>query len=247
MKTKTHRTLDKFSNVFFQLGLTLVLFIVYVSIEHYSEKEEVVIEESPKTENVYAWQEHVPIIKRKKKIQEQPKVQQKPKTNDLSELIKIDNTEDTIENIIDEPDETIDVTEQINTIVEADNPDDDEIENDVPFIFIEEAPIFKGCENLSKEATKACFTKKMNRFVTSRFDTELANDLGLRSGKHKIHTQFIIDKTGLVTDIKIRGPHKRLEKEVLKILQKLPQFTPGKQRSKAVKVRYSLPITFQVH
>ncbi|WP_438977582.1 energy transducer TonB, partial [Polaribacter sp.] len=37
-----------------------------------------------------------------------------------------------------------------------------------------------------------------------------------------------------------------LEKEVIKIINDLPQMKPGKQNGKAVPVSYSIPITFQV-
>jgi len=44
----------------------------------------------------------------------------------------------------------------------------------------------------------------------------------------------------------VKAPHKQLEKEAKRILKKLPQFTPGKQRRKSVKVKYTLPISFQI-
>ena len=116
----------------------------------------------------------------------------------------------------------------------------------MPFDFIQDAPVFKGCENLSKEDNKVCFDKKMKQFVQRNFDIELANEIGLHSGKHKIQTQFVIDNKGEVVDIKIRTAYKALEKEAKRIIKKLPKFKPGKQNSKTVKVRYNLPISFRI-
>jgi protein TonB len=87
---------------------------------------------------------------------------------------------------------------------------------------------------------------KIKKFVQKNFDTELAQEIGLHSGKHKIYTQFIIDKTGEIIDIRIRAPHVKLKKEVLRIINKMPNFIPGKQRNIPVKVRYMLPITFSI-
>ena len=58
--------------------------------------------------------------------------------------------------------------------------------------------------------------------------------------------QFIIDKKGFVTNIKIKAPHPTLKKEVIRVIQKIPKFTPGKQRKKPVKVKFTLPVTFQI-
>ena len=149
------------------------------------------------------------------------------------------------ETIIDNPiDEPIEV--DVNKIIELDEPPKDLEPDNVHFISIEEAPVFKGCEGLSKSENKKCFDKQMNKFIQRNFNTSLANELGLRSGKHKIFTQFIIDKNGEVVDIKIRAPHPKLKSETLGTIQKLPKFKPGRQNNKFVKVKYTLPITFQV-
>jgi len=86
----------------------------------------------------------------------------------------------------------------------------------------------------------------MKQFVQRNFDIELANEIGLRSGKHKIFTQFVIDDEGNVVDIKVRTAYKALEKEASRIIKKLPKFKPGKQNTKTVKVRYNLPIAFSI-
>jgi protein TonB len=44
----------------------------------------------------------------------------------------------------------------------------------------------------------------------------------------------------------MRGPHQILESEASRIISKLPKMEPGKQRGQAVKVPFSIPITFKL-
>jgi protein TonB len=61
---------------------------------------------------------------------------------------------------------------------------------------------------------------------------------------------FVIDKSGNVSNLKIKGTGKDgsglLEDEAERIIRKLPKFTPGKQRGKAVGVSYAQPINFKL-
>jgi protein TonB len=58
---------------------------------------------------------------------------------------------------------------------------------------------------------------------------------------------FTIDKNGEISDVRARAPHKRLEEEAKRIIYRyLPKVIPGKQKGKAVAVKYSLPIVFNV-
>ena len=74
----------------------------------------------------------------------------------------------------------------------------------------------------------------------------MAGDLGLSPGKKRVFVMFKIDKTGKIVDVRARGPHARLEKEAIRVISLLPQMTPGKQRGRAVGVKYTLPITLIV-
>ena len=58
--------------------------------------------------------------------------------------------------------------------------------------------------------------------------------------------KFKIDKNGNISNARARGPHKRLEKEAIRVVNLLPKMTPGKQRGRAVSVSYTLPITLIV-
>src|SRR5690606_36281335 len=92
---------------------------------------------------------------------------------------------------------------------------------------------------------KKCMSDKIQQFVSKNFNTELASELGL-SGVQKIIVLFKIDKNGNIVNVQSRAPHPGLEKESKRVIGKLPQMQPGKQRGKAVIVPYSLPITFRV-
>ena len=107
-------------------------------------------------------------------------------------------------------------------------------------------PLFKGCKDISLEANRACFEKKMKRFVQKKFDVDLAGDLGLQPKSYRMYVGFVIDEKGEVIDVQVRAPHPKLKKEAQEMIQKLPLFTPGKVGNKKVKVKYLLPINFKV-
>ena len=237
------KQLEKFSTLFTQLGLVLVLFIVYLVIEHETEQKQTASVDFDVATKVFIQQDEIPVFRREEKPK--PKVETQSKVLILNEPIKKtdDNAAET--KIIIKT--TKEVPIDVNSLVTVDEPTDKEpsIET-VPYLWIQNTPVFKGCEGLSEKDNKECFDKQMKKFVQRNFDAQLANELGLRSGKHKIFTQFIIDDKGNVVDIKINAPHIKLKNETEDLLLKLPKFTPGKQQNKTVKVRYTLPITFLV-
>lgn len=129
-------------------------------------------------------------------------------------------------------------------IITAEEIDVAEVEEDivVPFAVIEKVPIFPGCTGNNQEL-KACFQEKIQQHVLKNFTyPELAQEMGIGG---KVFVLFAIDKNGIVTDIKSRGPDKILEKEAERIIGTLPNMIPGKQRGKPVKVPYSIPIYFK--
>jgi len=242
-KKQPIKQLEKFSTIFTQVGLVLVLFIVYVSLEHRTETKPLNIGdyETISTVCLFIPDEQDVIITRAP--EELPKIEI-PKPDIL--ILDTPIEKGSVETIIfKEPEEQDIAIFNEKNIISVPDPEP-EPESDVPFFKIEDAPIFNGCEGLSKELNKICFEKKIKKFVQRNFDVELAQEIGLHSGKYKILTQFIIDKTGEIVDLRIKAPHISLKKEVERIISKIPKFTPGKQRNKPVKIRYTLPIAFRV-
>ena len=240
-KQHQHDKLRKTSMLFTQLGLILALLIVYLTLELQFEKIVHLPDEIDSDEPVaFISPNEIFTIERVKKVENKLEVQKTPIIDDI--LIKPDDSTIPDNNIFkteDSPQITID------SILTVEPPIIDDSES-VPFVSLEEAPIFPGCEGLEKEEAKLCFTKKISQFVNKKFNTDIANELNI-IGKQKIYTQFTIDKEGKIVDVMVKAPHVRLEKEALRVVEALPQMIPGKQRLRPVKVKYTLPITFEVY
>ena len=64
----------------------------------------------------------------------------------------------------------------------------------------------------------------------------------------KVYVSFIVDKQGSVTNVKIvRGVDKNLDAEAVRVVSSLPKYKPGKQRGKAVRVMFTIPINFTLN
>ncbi len=244
LKKSPRLQLEKFSTIFTQLGLVLVLFIVFVSLEYETEKTAMIIDESgEEIREVYDIDNKPLIIVKDLPKQVETRVE-RPITTLIEdpEVVKNDQSETKIVTKVED-------TPKEDFVIKDDVPEEPIINDDDDpkgISFVSKIPVFKGCENLSEVEGRKCFDKKMSKLVKRHFNVDLANDLGLRSGKNKILTQFVIDKEGNVTDVQIRAPHNALKRETTRILKKIPVFKPGEMNGKAVKVRYTLPISFQV-
>ena len=233
MEVKKHHkhNIDKNSGIYFSLGLALVLFLTYLILEWktYDNGQEWDIELSQVEELDL---ELVPVIKAEKP---KPKIVKAPPIIDI-----IENDEDKIETVVAATD-----VDQNTAVIPLDSiqvMDPDLEEEEVPFILIEEVPIFPGCEDAKDK--RACFQDMIMKHVRQHFRyPELAVDMGLQG---RVNIGFIIERDGSIANIRMRGPHKILEEEAGRIISKLPQMTPGKQRGKAVKVPFMMPVTFKL-
>ena len=93
----------------------------------------------------------------------------------------------------------------------------------VPFAVVEEVPVFPGCEDTADK--KACFQEKMKEHIRKNFRyPEEAQEFGIQG---RVSTVFIIGADGNIKNVRMRGPDALLENEVLRIIDRLPQMTPG--------------------
>ena len=133
--------------------------------------------------------------------------------------------------------------EEIVEIVEVEEEEEEE-DVDVPFAVIEDVLIFPGCEGVAKSERRNCFQEKMNKHIRKNFRyPEIAQEMGIQG---RVYVNFIISKDGSITNIRMRGPDKYSEKEAERVISQLPKMPPGKQRGRAVRVPFSIPIIFRL-
>ena len=240
IKKYPHATLENYSKILMQLGLVLSLFIVYEGINMKSYPSEI-----KALTNSYVSEDNQESIIDIKPIEIQES--QEPKTVLTERILKVDDAVDIEESLIasTEIDETDAIVVKLAKQIVAVEEEETVVE-DVPFMIIEDVPIFPGCSGNNAER-RACFSEEITKFVSKTFNVELSSDLGLSPGSiQKIFVMFKINKQGQITDIKARAPHIKLQEEAVRVIQMLPVMTPGKQRGKPVSVTYGLPIVFKV-
>ncbi len=229
--------LNNYSTTFMLIGLVLVTFLTWRLIEMKTYEKEIAIDKL----NLQGSDEEETLEVNVEEIKlPPPPVQQAPP----EEIKVIEDEEDVKEDII-QSSETDD-TEEIQEVEDIQTEEVEEPDVEVAFQFIQNPPIYPGCEGKKGKALKDCMSKKIQKFVNRNFNTSIASDLGLSGENVRILTMFTIDKTGKVTNIRTRSKYKELEKEARRVIAKLPKMKPGQQRNRPVKVTYTLPIIFRV-
>ena len=116
-------------------------------------------------------------------------------------------------------------------------------EIEIDFDSVERPPIYPGCEPYIQQL-RSCTQRKIQTHINKNFRyPEFAQKTGIQG---RVFVQFIIDKDGSIVGIKTRGPHPILEIEAKRIISILPKFIPGYVDGKAVRVPFSMPITFKL-
>ena len=58
---------------------------------------------------------------------------------------------------------------------------------------------------------------------------------------------FVVERDGSVTDVQVaRSIDPSLDKEAIRVLKKMPKWIPGRQNGSAVRVKYTVPVTFKL-
>lgn len=105
---------------------------------------------------------------------------------------------------------------------------------DEPFLMAEKQPEFPGG------------TRKFAKYLRKNLKyPPQARRMGIEG---KVFVEFVVNRDGSLVDIKvIKGIGAGCDKEAIRVLKKSPKWKPGKQRGKAVRVRMSVPINFQLN
>jgi protein TonB len=119
-------------------------------------------------------------------------------------------------------------------------------DDDKPFILVEQMPRYKGCEKIKdNKESMDCFQMRLSELLGKNIVYPYKARQASIEGT--VYISFIVDAKGKVRDVMVkRGIGYGCDEEAVRVIKKMPKFTPGTQRGKPVKVVYNVPIAFKL-
>lgn len=230
IKKSPRANLEKQKGGSFLLGLVLALSLIYVGLEWRSVSAEgVEIDRGLDVADI----EDVLLIQ-----QEQPEQPPEP------EVVP----EQTIEVALPEEFKVVDDSKEVAKVVLVSADEDRELPPPAPII---QAPVEEEAEDTIFEVVEeqpvppgGSIEAMLTWIQKNLVYPERALDNNIQG---RVVVQFVVEKDGSVSQPKVvRGVDPLLDKEALRVVSKMGKWQPGKQRGKAVRSRYSLPIVFKI-
>jgi len=209
--------------MFMQIGMVISLLVAWLAFEHKSyDKRE--IDESLLNREVVLDEEMVEITK-----QEEPKPQpvEVPKQTTQLEIVE-DDVE--VEDI--EINAEVDQTEVIEDYVPVEVEEEEVVEAEV-FTIVEEMPAYPGGD------------QKLYEYLGKNIKyPQIARETGVQG---RVFVNFVVEPDGSVSNVKVmRGIGGGCDEEAMRVIKTMPKWKPGKQRGKAVRVTYTIPVVFKL-
>lgn len=100
-------------------------------------------------------------------------------------------------------------------------------------------------EKVDVEATFPGGEQAWRKYLEKNLNPNVPVENGAPVGIYTVIVQFIVDKTGAISDIKtLTNFGYGMEQEVLRIMRNSPMWTPAKQNNRLVKAYRKQPVTF---
>lgn len=244
LREKKHLSnVPRSSGFYFQIGLVVVLVIIFGLFQMKFDKREVVIDkpiiDMSSDDNI-----EPPDFVIEKEIPEELLEQvRRVHIQELTDIKVVEDDEDVLPIVI--YDSSI-IVERAPRIVDIKVVVIEEEVEPIPISLVSEVPIYPGCKQFSTKKKKIeCMSEKIKKHVIKRFNTDIAIEYGIE-GRQKALVTFVVNTKGEVINVKARAPHPELQKEVIKAVRSLPNMKPAQQGFKKVSVTYALPVIFQV-
>ena len=209
--------------MFTQIGLIISLLVAWLAFEHKSyDKRE--IDPSLLNREVVVDEEMVEITKQE---EQKPQPVEVPKQTTQLEIVQDDVETEDIEINAD-----VEQNEVIEEYVAPEVVEEEVVEQEI-FQIVEEMPAFPGGEKALLEYV----------FKNIKYP-QIARETGIQG---RVFVGFVVEPDGSVSNVKIlRGIGGGCDEEAMRVIKSLAKWKPGKQRGKAVRVSYQIPVVFKL-
>lgn len=222
VKKSSKASLEDKKSIFILMGFIVVLSLIYIALEW--TQHEVTIYEDVSLE--VAAEEEIEIIQTSEVLPPPPP----PEVPEVIEVLNVvEDDVETAEIVIDtEDDKDKQVVIQAPVQVKVEEED-----TEVVFMVVESMPSFPGGD--------AALFKYLGDNIKYPV---IAQESGIQG---RVICQFVVNRDGSIVDIEVvRSVDRSLDAEAVRVIQNMPRWTPGKQRGKTVRVKYTLPVNFRL-
>ena len=223
VKKSEQASLEKDKLIYTLMGLVFVLSLVYVALE-WTERE---VTKYEVTDTEFLFEEEVEI---QQTSQETPPPPPPPAVQEVEVLNVV---EDNVETESIEVNTEDDKAEEVVIAAPVEAPQEEE-EEEVVFVVVESMPEFPG----GQQALFKYLSENVKYPV-------IAQENGIQG---RVICQFVVNKDGSIVDVEVvrSGGDPSLDKEAVRVIKSMPKWKPGKQRGKAVRVKYTVPVNFKL-
>ena len=224
VKKSPKASLEDKKMLFVMMGLVMVLSLLYIGFE-WTDKEITVY---AATDTSLLAEEEIEVVQTAQELPPPPP----PPAPEIVEILNVveDNVEVASVEINTEDDKNKVVA--ISAPVTSSAPIEEE-EDQVIFQVVEKMPSFPGGD--------AALFKFLNENVKYPV---IAQENGVQG---RVICQFVVNRDGSIVDVEVvRSVDASLDKEAIRVIKSMPKLSPGQQRGKPVRVKYTLTVNFQL-
>ena len=223
IKKSPKADLQNRKGLFLEIGLIISLLIVIAAFAYAPKEyriEQVDLNYGPIEEEI------TEITRQDQKPPEPPK---RTEITVITDILNIVTNDEKIETSVDfaEFAEDVEIIQQVAVEEEV-------IEDDQPFVKVEQMPSFMGGDLMT-----------FRNWVQSKLRyPQIAQENGIMG---RVLLSFVIERDGTLTNIEIlQSPDRSLAEEATRVVKGSPKWEPGMQRNQPVRVKYTLPVVFQI-
>ncbi len=226
IKKSERADLERGKSTSLLIGFVMALAVMFVALE-WTQREKEDNSDIFKAPDIVLDQEQIPITMPEKKTVPPP-----PAAVSNADVIEI------VENDSEEPE---DVMASVEDNVEWHDMDEVEVfelepepEEEEIFMVVEDAPEFPGG------------TEALLKYLREHIKyPPICRENNIQG---RVLVSFVVNKDGSIVEPEIvKGVNPSLDKEALRVIAGMPNWKPGKQRGKEVRVKFTVPVNFRLN
>lgn len=226
IKKSKEASLEDKKLTYLLLGFVFVLSLCYVALE-WTEHEVTVYEV---IDEEFLIEDELD-IQQTQQVETPPPPQQEQVVQEIEALNVVEDDVQTehIEMNTEDTGDKIEIAAPVAAPVEQ----EEEVVEEV-FVVVEKMPEFPGGQ--------AALFKYLSENVKYPV---IAQENGIQG---RVICQFVVNKDGSIVDVEVvrSGGDASLDKEAIRVIKSMPKWSPGQQRGKAVRVKYTVPVNFKL-